>query len=108
MKLIYKYDSNLNYMPLENTVISNNDPIPKGYTDIPPTYPDGTGMYKPVFDKNKLEWRETATQEYIDSLQPPNSGPSPIDLFKKQNALLSLQIARLQADVEALKGGGAL
>ncbi|WP_350308411.1 hypothetical protein [Bacillus subtilis] len=55
-----------------------------------------------------MEWRETATQEYIDSLQPPNSGPSPIDLLKKQNALLSLQIARLQADVEALKGGGAL
>jgi len=33
--------------------------VPKGYTNIPPPYLCGTGMYKPVFDKNKLEWRET-------------------------------------------------
>ncbi|KMM51415.1 phage protein, partial [Bacillus glycinifermentans] len=38
---------------------------------------------------------------------PPAPEPSPTDLLKKQTASLSLQIAKLQADISALKGGGA-
>ncbi|XRP02257.1 hypothetical protein P5648_22680 [Bacillus subtilis] len=50
-------------------------------------------MYKPVFDKDKSVWRETATQEYIDSLQPPDPGPSEIEVLQKQVADLYYLIA---------------
>ncbi|MEC2013078.1 hypothetical protein, partial [Bacillus subtilis] len=84
MKQIYKYDNKMNYVPSENMIINDGEEIPEGYTDIPPVNPDGAGMYKPVFDKGKSEWRETATQEYIDSLQPPPPEPSELDKLKKQ------------------------
>ncbi|MCY7627335.1 hypothetical protein MH114_19185, partial [Bacillus safensis] len=60
-----------------------------------------------VYDEKKRLWFESASEEYIESLQPPEPEPDITDLLKKQSALLSLQLARLQADVEALKGGGA-
>ncbi|MCY7665761.1 hypothetical protein MH130_19280, partial [Bacillus safensis] len=60
-----------------------------------------------VYDEKKRLWFESASKEYIESLQPPEPEPDITDLLKKQSALLSLQLARLQADVEALKGGGA-
>ncbi|UVW12877.1 hypothetical protein NX823_17625 [Bacillus subtilis] len=84
MKQIYKYDNKMNYVPSENMIINDGEEIPEGYTDIPPVNPDGAGMYKPVFDKGKSEWRETATQEYIDSLQPPPPEPSELDKLKQQ------------------------
>ncbi|MEC3751794.1 hypothetical protein P9171_19700, partial [Bacillus safensis] len=59
------------------------------------------------YDEKKRLWFESASKEYIESLQPPEPEPDITDLLKKQSALLSLQLARLQADVEALKGGGA-
>ncbi|QAV89543.1 hypothetical protein ES963_16110 [Bacillus subtilis] len=93
MKQIYKYDNKMNYVPSENMIINNGEDIPEGYTDIPPVNPDGSGMYKPVFDKGKSEWRETATQEYIDSLQPPDPGPSEIEVLQKQVADLYYLIA---------------
>ncbi|MCY8347585.1 hypothetical protein MOC74_19265 [Bacillus haynesii] len=93
MRLIYKYDSKMNYVPSENMIINDGEDIPEGYTDIPPVNPDGAGMYKPVFDKDKSEWRETATKEYIDSLQPPDPGPSETESLRKQVADLYYLIA---------------
>ena len=93
MKQIYKYDNKMNYVPSENMIINDGEEIPEGYTDIPPVNPDGAGMYKPVFDKGKSEWRETATQEYIDSLQPPPPEPSEIEVLQKQVADLYYLIA---------------
>ncbi|ATI77417.1 MULTISPECIES: hypothetical protein [Bacillus] len=92
MKQIYKYDSKMNYVPSENKIINDGEDIPKGYTDIPPVNPGGAGMYKPVFDKDKSEWRETATQEYIDSLQPPPPEPSELDKLKKQVSDLTFKL----------------
>ncbi|WP_350308434.1 hypothetical protein [Bacillus subtilis] len=60
MKQIYKYDNKMNYVPSENMIINDGEEIPEGYTDIPPVNPDGAGMYKPVFDKGKSEWRENS------------------------------------------------
>ncbi|MEK5500460.1 hypothetical protein [Bacillus sp. FSL M8-0168] len=64
------------------------------------------GLYLPKYDSEKDKWIESATKEYIESVTPPDPEPNPTDLLKKQNALLSLQIARMQADIAALKGGG--
>ena len=103
VKWLYKYDEKFNYMPGEEIQVEDNAELPEFYCEIKP--PDG--MYLAKFDPAKGEWFESATKEYIESLQPPEPEPDITDLLKKQNALLSLQIARLQADVEALKGGGA-
>ncbi|MBW7632534.1 hypothetical protein P5609_012760 [Bacillus licheniformis] len=101
MKWLYKYDENFNYLPGEELQIEDDDKTPDFYCDARP--PDG--LYLPKFDPKKNKWFESAAQEYIDSLQPPEPEPNPIDLLKKQNALLSLQIARLQSEVSELKGG---
>uniref|UniRef100_UPI0022E74718 hypothetical protein n=1 Tax=Bacillus sonorensis TaxID=119858 RepID=UPI0022E74718 len=77
---------------------------------LPPnstTTPIPSGLYVPKYDPEKAEWIESATKEYIESVTPPAPEPSPTDLLKKQTASLSLQIAKLQADISALKGGGA-
>ncbi|OJT67605.1 hypothetical protein [Bacillus licheniformis] len=103
MKWVYKYDEKFNYMPGEEIQVEDNAELPEFYCEIKP--PDG--MYLAKFDPAKGEWIESATKEYIESLQPPEPDPDPTELLKKQSALLSLQVARLQADVEALKGGGA-
>ncbi|KIU13115.1 hypothetical protein SC09_Contig17orf00278 [Bacillus subtilis] len=92
MKQIYKYDNKMNYVPSENTIINDGEDIPEGYTDIPPVNPNGAGMYKPMFDKGKSEWRETATQEYIDSLQPPPPEPSELDKLKQQVSDLTFKL----------------
>ncbi|TWJ44985.1 hypothetical protein CHCC5025_2382 [Bacillus licheniformis] len=52
-------------------------------------------------------WKETATKEYIESLLPSEPEASEIELLKKQNALLSYQLARLQKEVASLKGDGS-
>lgn len=103
VKWLYKYDEKFNYMPGEEIQVEDNAELPEFYCEIKP--PDG--MYLAKFDPAKGEWFESATKEYIESLQPPEPDPDPTELLKKQSALLSLQVARLQDDVEALKGGGA-
>ncbi|GAK81815.1 hypothetical protein BSMD_037510 [Bacillus subtilis Miyagi-4] len=45
-----------------------------------------------MFDKGKSEWRETATQEYIDSLQPPPPEPSELDKLKQQVSDLTFKL----------------
>ena len=62
-------------------------------------------MYLPKYDPSTDTWFESATQEYIESVTPPEPEPNPTELLKKQNAVLSYQIAQLQIQIEQLKGG---
>ncbi|PRS18611.1 hypothetical protein C6W27_01720 [Bacillus paralicheniformis] len=103
---VFQYDVNFlltDILIVEEIDKEGNYVLPENTTTIAPP----EGLYKPKFYPDEKVWKETATKEYIESLQPPEPEPDITDLLKKQNALLSLQIARLQADVEALKGGGA-
>ncbi|MFP7360989.1 hypothetical protein [Bacillus paralicheniformis] len=103
MKWLYKYDKKYNYIPGEEIQVDDNAELPDFYCEIKP--PDG--MYLAKFDPGKGTWFESATKEYIESLQPPEPEASEIELLKKQNALLSYQLARLQKEVASLKGDGS-
>ncbi|WFA06581.1 hypothetical protein [Bacillus sp. HSf4] len=104
MKWLYKYDENFVYMPGEEIQIDEETGgIPKFYCDVKP--PDG--LYLAKFDHEQNIWYESATQEYIESLQPPEPEANEIDLLKMQNALLTYQLARLQKEVTSMKGGGS-
>ncbi|PRS07515.1 hypothetical protein C6W27_23290 [Bacillus paralicheniformis] len=103
---VFQYDINFlltDILIVEEIDEEGNYVLPENSTTISPP----EGLYKPKFYPDENVWKESATQEYIDSMQPPEPDPDPTELLKKQSALLSLQVARLQADVEALKGGGA-
>ncbi|MCY7629108.1 hypothetical protein MH206_08680 [Bacillus altitudinis] len=91
---IFHYDEN--YLYLGEDVIEDFEDIPENATDIQPK-----GFYLPKFDPGKEEWSESATQEYIDSLQPDPPPPDDVALLKKQVALLTLQLSQLQ------KGGAS-
>ncbi|ASB87367.1 MULTISPECIES: hypothetical protein [Bacillus] len=99
------YDENYKYAGEDDIEINieEGEKLPPNST----TTPIPSGLYVPKYDPEKDEWIESATKEYIESVTPPDPEPNPTELLKKQNALLSLQIAKLQADVSALKGGGA-
>ncbi|MED0726657.1 hypothetical protein P4S92_00105 [Bacillus safensis] len=96
MKWIYKYDEKFNYLPGEEIEIEEDADIPKGYTDVIPQ----DGLYKGKYNVAKRAWYESATQEYIDSLQPKPLPPSEIDLLKQQNADLLQQLAESEKRVE--------
>ncbi|MCY7858642.1 hypothetical protein P9D51_22860 [Bacillus sonorensis] len=99
------YDENFKYAgedDIELNIEEGEELPPNCTTALIPA-----GLYDPKYDPEKDKWFESATKEYIESVTPPAPEPNPTDLLKKQNALLSLQIAKLQADVSALKGGGA-
>ncbi|MDR7248239.1 hypothetical protein J2W41_000963 [Bacillus pumilus] len=96
MKWIYKYDEKFNYLPGEEVEIEEDAGIPKGYTDVRPQ----DGLYKGKYNEKKRAWYESATQEYIDSLQPKPLPPSDIDLLKQQNADLLQQLAESEKRAE--------
>ena len=56
MKLVYKP---LEPFGFEQIVIDDTEKIPEGCTDVMPPVPN----WKPVFNFNKKEWIETATDE---------------------------------------------
>lgn len=86
---IFKYDENYNIVREAEKLIEEGDEIPEGFTAIRP--PDG--LYKAKFDPNKQVWYESATQEYIDSLQPPPPEPSEVDVLAEKVADLYYLIA---------------
>ncbi|MCY7436191.1 hypothetical protein MCY90_12465 [Bacillus pumilus] len=96
VKWIYKYDEKFNYLPGEEVEIEEDAGIPKGYTDVRPQ----DGLYKGKYNEEKRAWYESATQEYIDSLQPKPLPPSDIDLLKQQNADLLQQLAESEKRAE--------
>lgn len=89
MKWIYKYDENFIYIPGEERELEDEEDLPEFYTDIKP--PDG--LYLPKYNATKNKWDESATQDYIDSLQPPDPGPSETEVLRKQVADLYYLIA---------------
>ncbi|AVM24885.1 hypothetical protein [Bacillus pumilus] len=78
---IFLYDEN--FMYLGEDVISDYEEIPKNATDVRPQ----EGLYLPEYDEKKRVWFESASKEYIESLQPKPQ-PSKIDLMEKQVAEL--------------------
>ncbi|MER3120790.1 hypothetical protein ABQG71_06260 [Bacillus altitudinis] len=77
---IFYYDEN--YLYLGEDAIEDFEDIPENATDIPPK-----GFYLPKFNPEKDEWSESATQEYIDDLQPVIQ-PSEIEVLRQQHAEL--------------------
>ncbi|TYS43590.1 hypothetical protein FZC68_05810 [Bacillus pumilus] len=61
---IFLYDEN--FMYLGEDVISDYEEIPKNATDVRPQ----EGLYLPEYDEKKRVWFESASKEYIESLQP--------------------------------------
>ncbi|WP_338527368.1 hypothetical protein V6Z54_12075 [Bacillus sp. MAG717A] len=93
---IYKYDEKFNYLPGEEIEIEEDADIPKGYTNVRPQ----DGLYKGKYNETKKAWYESATQEYIDSLQPKTLPPTEIDLLKHQNVDLLQQLTESEKRVE--------
>ncbi|MGM0967062.1 MAG: hypothetical protein ACQEWR_00675 [Bacillota bacterium] len=91
---IYYYDEN--FMYIGEDVISDYDEPPKNTTSIRPQ----DGLCLPMYNEKKEEWSESATQEYIDSLQPDPGPPSDIELLKQQNADLLQQLAESEKRAE--------
>lgn len=96
MKPIYAYDENFKYIPGEDKEILDDAEIPEGFTDVQPQ----EGLYIAKYNHTSKTWSESATQEYIDSLQPAPSPPSDIELLKQQNADLLQQLAESEKRAE--------
>ncbi|MFC8152296.1 hypothetical protein ACFUP3_21915 [Bacillus paralicheniformis] len=107
LKNIFKYDSKT-YLLIENDILApdqdGNYKVPDGWTDIEPP----PGLYIAKFYPEEQIWKESADQDYIDALHPPSEAePDLIDLLKKQNAILTYEIAKLQKAVAELSGGSS-
>ncbi|HBU92384.1 MAG TPA: hypothetical protein DEB53_14425 [Bacillus pumilus] len=87
---IYYFDENFKYQGED--VISDYEEMPKNATDVRPI----KGLYLPEYDADKREWFESASEEYIEGLQPKPPLPNDIPTLKKQMALLTLQVSQIQ------------
>ncbi|OLP66080.1 hypothetical protein BACPU_11670 [Bacillus pumilus] len=87
---IFYYDEN--YVYLYEDEISEYDEMPKNATDVRPQ----EGLYLHKFDPRKKAWYESASKEYIESLQPDPVRPDDVTMLKKQVALLTLQVSQMQ------------
>ncbi len=99
--LIYYFDDTKRFAYTD--VIADGTPVPENATMIAPVNTDGTGMYA-------LSWNGTAwvsmTKEEFDKefaqQQRPDNVPA-VTPAEKQEAQQMLTVAKLQADVDALK-----
>ncbi|MDM5298077.1 hypothetical protein QUF51_07890 [Bacillus pumilus] len=98
MKSIYKFDENSIYVIGGDSKIPEDEEIPKGFTDKQPQ----EGLYKAKYDPESKTWSESATQDYIDSLQMETT-PDSLELLKLQNSMLSKEIVKITKDVEDAK-----
>lgn len=98
MKPIYAYDENFKYIPGGDSEIPDDAEIPEGFTDVQPQ----EGLYIAKYNPTSKTWSESATQEYIDSLQIEQP-PYDIDLLKQQNAVLTKQLSQLSKEAAAAK-----
>ncbi|WP_339205806.1 hypothetical protein NSQ36_12130 [Bacillus sp. FSL W8-1143] len=87
---VYYYDENFMYMGED--IISEYDEMPENATDVRPK----KGLYLPEYDADKREWFESASEEYIESLQPKPQPAADVTMLKKQVAMLTHQVAQLQ------------
>ncbi|MGM0916566.1 MULTISPECIES: hypothetical protein [unclassified Bacillus (in: firmicutes)] len=86
---IYYFDEKFKY---QGEDVIDYDELPENATDVRPQ----KGLYLPVYDEKKRMWFESASEEYIESLQPKPPLPNDITTLKKQAALLTLQVTQLQ------------
>ncbi|GAB1304006.1 hypothetical protein [Bacillus altitudinis] len=98
MKPIYAYDEEFKYIPGGDKEIPDDAEIPEGFTDVQPQ----EGLYIAKYNPSSKTWSESATQEYIDSLQTEQP-PYDIELLKQQNALLTKQLTELSKEAAAAK-----
>lgn len=98
MKPIYAFDKNNKYIPGGDKEIPDDAEIPEGFTDVQPQ----EGLYIAKYNPTSKTWSESATQEYIDSLQTEQP-PYDIDLLKQQNAVLTKQLTELSKEAAAAK-----
>ncbi|MGM0963169.1 MAG: hypothetical protein ACQEWS_00025 [Bacillota bacterium] len=78
---IFYYDENFMYMGED--VISDYDEMPENATDVQPQ----EGLYIPMYNEKKRTWTESASKEYIESLQPKPQ-PSEMEIMQKEIAEL--------------------
>ncbi|QCU17582.1 hypothetical protein BPGQ101_01370 [Bacillus altitudinis] len=98
MKPIYAYDEDFKYIPGGDKEIPDDAEIPDGFTDVQPQ----EGLYIAKYNPSSKTWSESATQEYIDSLQTEQP-PYDIELLKQQNAVLTKQLTELSKEAAAAK-----
>ncbi len=98
MKPIYAYDEKSKYIRGGDSEISDDAEVPEGFTDVQPQ----DGLYIAEYNPVSKTWSESATQEYIDSLQIEQP-PYDIDLLKQQNAVLTKQLSQLSKEAAAAK-----
>ncbi|MCY7694565.1 hypothetical protein MH109_09375 [Bacillus altitudinis] len=98
MKPIYAYDEKFKYIQGGDLEIPDDAEIPEGFTDVQPQ----EGLYIAKYNPPSKTWSESASQEYIDSLQTEQP-PYDIELLKQQNAVLTKQVAQLSKDAAEAK-----
>ncbi|MFX0110451.1 hypothetical protein [Bacillus pumilus] len=98
MKPIYAYDEDFKYIRGGDKEVPDDAEIPEGFTDVQPQ----EGLYIAEYNPTSKTWSESATQEYIDSLQIEQP-PDDIDLLKQQNAVLTKQLTELTKEAAAAK-----
>ncbi|MDM5320343.1 hypothetical protein QUF57_10180 [Bacillus pumilus] len=86
---IYYYDENFKYRGED---VIDFEELPENATDVRPQ----EGLYIPMYNEKKRTWSESASKEYIESMQPKPPLPNDITTLKKQAALLTLQVTQLQ------------
>lgn len=84
-------------------VIDDSAQVPENATTIAPVNADGTGMYAPTW--NGTEWVSMTKEEFDKDFaqqQRPDNVPA-VTPAEKQEAQQMLAVAKLRADVDALK-----
>jgi|GEM_PF-2279551 len=100
--LIYCFDETTKEFAYTD-VIDDGTPVPENATTIAPVNADGTGMYAPSWNgTNWVSMSQEEFQEKYEQQQKPDDIPD-VTQKDEQNAQQMLTLAKLQADVDALK-----
>lgn len=100
--LIYCFDETTKEFAYTD-VIDDGVQVPENATTIAPVNTDGTGMYAPTW--NGTEWVPMTKEEFDKEFaqqQRPDNVPA-VTPAEKQEAQQMLTVAKLRADVDALK-----
>ncbi|MBF0831344.1 hypothetical protein IR127_00615 [Lactobacillus murinus] len=99
--LIYYFDDTKRFAYTD--VIADDGSVPTNATTVAPVNADGTGMYAPTW--NGTAWVSMTKEEFDKEFaqqQRPDNVPA-VTSAEKQEAQQMLTVAKLQADVDALK-----
>lgn len=81
---VYYYDENFKY---QGEDVIDFDELPENATDVRPE-----GLYLPKYSEKERTWSESASKEYIESLQPKPQ-PSEMEIMQKEIAELYYLLA---------------